>query len=160
MLKPSNPPELREHQGMKLVGLRRHHAFASAQATIPQQWDELNAASRPWNKLDASVSYGAVCGVTADSMEYLCGHAVASFDGIGPDWGRMIVPPQRYAVFVHEGPIVGIQQSWERAMAWLQASQEWEDGHTPPFERYDQRYDVTMASGAAEIWLPVRPRRA
>lgn len=153
-----NTPRIEDFKGMLLAGLRRHHAFDTAHQTIPRQWADLHGSRPSWRNTAPGISYGAVCGATDSNMEYLCGYEVDHFDALTSEWGRMIVPAQRYAVFTHDGPIAGIQSSWQQAMQWVAQSADWADAPRPPFERYDTRYDPISASGPVEIWLPIQAR--
>lgn len=149
------PDRFEDHRPMLLAGLRRTYAFHEAPTAIPDAWRTFTAGL-PLPGQIGDMTYGAVCGVDMDAatFEYICAVEVESFDALSPDTGRMKLVAAHYAVFNHRGPITGIQQTFEGACTWLDASGEWADGHTPTFERYGPAFDP--ATGAdTEIWLPV-----
>lgn len=153
-----DPVRFADHRAMLLGGLRRVHGFATAQRDIPAQWEEFNRLGRLPGQ-EGATTYGVICGASIEvqTMEYMCGVEVASLEALPPDVGRLRVPVQHYAVFVHQGHIGGIGQAWDGAWAWL-AESEYESAQTPDFERYDERYDPASGTGSVEIWVPVRRR--
>ena len=141
---------------MLLAGLRRHHTFDGAAATIPAQWSEL-AALLPLPGQQGATTYGVVCGsVPAErTFEYMCGVEVAAFDAVPRELGRMRVPGQRYAVFTHRGHVAGLRATWDAIWHdWLPRSGH-QPANTPDFERYDERFDARTGRGEIEISFPI-----
>jgi predicted transcriptional regulator YdeE len=138
-----------------LAGIRRTHTFADAPRTIPAQWRDLDALG-PIPGRQGTEAYGAICGADpgARTMEFLCGVEVASFGGLPPETGRMRVPPQHYAVFVHRGGAATLQDTWMAIWEWLPRS-GYVSAQTPDFELYGDRWDSRTGTGEIEIWLPV-----
>jgi AraC family transcriptional regulator len=92
-------------------------------------------------------------------MEYLCGVEVARFDPLPKDLGRMRVPAVRYAVFLHEGNVASIRDTWRQIFTvWLPTS-GMHSAETPDFELYGERFDGATGDGGVEIWLGVAPAR-
>lgn len=150
---------IRYEQGrpMLLAGIRRKHAFAAAANDIPRQWvDFTNLGTLPGQV--GSKTYGALCGSDprAQTMEYLCAVEVQGFDALPKELGRMRVPPVRYAVFLHEGNVATIQETWKRIFSWLPGS-GMRSAETPDFELYGERFDRATGEGGVEIWLGVKP---
>ncbi|HEY3301168.1 MAG TPA: GyrI-like domain-containing protein [Methylophilaceae bacterium] len=149
-------PEPRIEYGneMRLIGLRQKHTLTNLATEIPKQWvafkTEFELARR------SAVTYGVICGVSQESMEYMCGVEVPSFDAAPANAGKLIVPIQKYAVFLHEGHISEIGASWDTILHQLMPTLKLEDAHTPSFERYDHRYDAMSGNGAVEIWCPIQ----
>lgn len=139
---------------MLIAGRRQQHPFADAATTIPQQWAAFK--SEDIKVYQQPVTYGVVCGVSDSAMDYLCGVAVSSFEEAPHNAGRVIIPAQKYAVFVHHGPIAQIGESWQTIYHQLMPQRGLEDAHTPCFERYDERYDAPRGDGVVEIWCPVK----
>ncbi len=147
-------PEIRDHRGFKLTGLRRFHAIDSAADTIPPQWDEFNGRAVP-GSIDAAVTYGATCQMdkVTRQFEYLTGVEIDSFDSTPADMGRMIVPPATYAVFTVE-TVDDIPKLWQQIMmSWIPET-GYLPADTPNFERYDARYSQKKR-GPLEVWLPI-----
>jgi len=58
-------------------------------------------------------------------------------------------------VFVHEGNVNTIQETWKQIFSWLPKS-GMQSNQTPDFEVYDERFDGTTGEGGVEIWLGVK----
>ncbi len=67
----------------------------------------------------------------------------------------MRLPAGHYAVLEHAGHISSLRATWGVAMQWLATNGTWHDADTPPFERYDARYDAATGLGGCEVWMPV-----
>lgn len=153
------PTRFADHRAMLLAGVRRVHAFASAPSDIPLQWRDLEKLGMPPGQR-GKTRYGAICGASVQEqrMEYMCAVEVESLADVPPEYGRMRVPEQHYAVFTHEGPASTIHQTWDAIWAnWLPRS-GCEPAQTPDFEVYDERFDPHTGSGIVEIWVPVKRR--
>jgi len=149
-------PRFEQGRAMLLAGLRRRHRMAEMARTVPQQWGEFMAAPRPPGQVGPQL-FGAICSASEMDVEYMCAVEVASFDALPPEAGRMRVPAARYAVFTHDGHMSAIGSLWQRIWTeWLPTSGE-EDGETPSFEYYGERFDPSTGTGA-EIWFPVKRR--
>jgi AraC family transcriptional regulator len=151
-------PRFADAPAMLLVGIRRTHQFADIAQGLVAQWSEFAAATAPFTSA-ADVTYGVIGGVDmqAQWMDYLCGVEAVSPNVLPVSLDRMRVPAAHYAVFEYQGHISGLNGTWRVAMAWLANNGEWQDAHTPPFERYDARYDAATGMGVVEIWVPVVP---
>ena len=146
---------------MLLGGIRRKHTFAGMGRDIPLQWDDFLKLGRLPGQV-GDVAYGAICGgdPKTQTMEYLCGAEVSSFDDLPKDLGRMRVPPVRYAVFLHAGNVSTLQQTWREIFSnWLPNS-GFDSAHTPDFERYDERFDGATGDGGVEIWVGIAEKQA
>ena len=157
----SNLEPQRYEQGrpMLLAGIRRKHTFASMGKDMPRQWDDfLKLGELP--EQVGTTAYGAICGgdPKTQTMEYMCAVEVKSFDALPKDLGRMRVPAGvRYAVFLHEGNVATIQDTWKQIFSvWLPSS-GMQSAQTPDFEVYDERFDGATGNGGVEIWLGVKP---
>jgi predicted transcriptional regulator YdeE len=151
------PVRFENGRAMLFAGLRRKHTFASMGNEIPRQWDDFLKLGKLPGQL-GTTAYGAICGgePKAQTMEYMCAVEVESFDALPKDLGRMRVPAVRYAVFVHEGNVATIQDSWKQIFSWLPTS-GMQSAQTPDFEVYDERFDGTTGDGGVELWLGVKP---
>jgi AraC family transcriptional regulator len=152
------PVRYEQGRPMLLAGIRRKHTFAGMSQDIPRQWDDFNKLSVLPGQVGAT-AYGAICGgdPQTQTMEYLCGVEVQSFDALPNELGRMRVPAVRYAVFLHEGNVATIQGTWSEILSsWLPSS-GMRSANTPDFERYDERFNGETGEGGVEIWLGVQP---
>lgn len=141
---------------MLLAGLRRRHEFAAAKAGIAAQWREFLEGGEVPGRTGPEL-YGVMCGGDATGLEYMCGVEVESLAGLPADTGRMRVPAQRYAVFVHGGQGASLQSTWERILEWL-SSGPCDSAHTPDFELYGPGSNPLAEAGEIEIWVGVVPR--
>ena len=155
-MKTVEPVRFESRPGMLLAGIRRQHDFATAQVSIPNQWAEFRS-SGPMANRAGSDAYGVTCGHSQTSFEYMCAVEVHSYDGIPDGTGRMTVPGQRYAIFVHEGPMPTIGETWQDILNWLVAD-KYESAHTPDFERYDSHFIPGAPSNKVEIWVGIKPK--
>lgn len=143
---------------MLLAGLRRHHSFAGAVASIAAQWEALRQLGSLPHQQGAAM-YGVLCGADLEkqTFEYMTGVEVAEFDPAAARLGRMRVPAQHYAVFEHTAHPSALQATWQAIWAdWLPRSgRQPVDG--PEFEVYGERFDPRTGDGVIEAWSPVQP---
>lgn len=146
---------------MLLAGLRRVHSFAGAREGMPAQWEDFQRVGMPPGRV-GTASYGAICSADpqAQVMEYMTAVEVAGFEGLGPEYGRMRIVPQTYAVFLHRGHVSTVGDTWEAIWNdWLPGSGR-QTAPAPDFELYDERFDPRTGSGEIEIWVPIQADRA
>ena len=127
---------------MLVAGIRRTHTMAGAATSIPQQWkdfrDQNISRLRGSRALRVMGAYGSM---SRDGFDYLTGVEVDAFDGLPEHIGRMRIPEQSYAVFMHEGHASEVGSTWQYIWnTWLPQS-GYEDVETPPFELFDERFD-------------------
>jgi AraC family transcriptional regulator len=152
------PVRYEDGRPMLLAGVRRHHTFANMSKDIPRQWDDFQKLGELPGQV-GKTAYGAICGgdPQTQTMEYLCGVEVNSFDALPKELGRMRVPAVRYAVFLHEGNVATIQSTWQRIFTTWLPSSGLRSAETPDFEVYGERFDGATGEGGVEIWLGVQP---
>jgi AraC family transcriptional regulator len=149
------PERFEDGKPMLLAGLRRRHEFAAAQRGIAEQWQQFAGLAEPPGRVGTQ-RYGIMCGANATGLEFMTAVEVAGLDGVPQQFGRMRVPPQRYAVFLHaEG--APLQSSWRGILAWLEAG-DYASAHRPDFEVYGADADPIAGAGRIEIWVGVVPR--
>lgn len=150
------PPKIERGRAKMLAGLRRHHSFAGASRSVPDQWSAFRRLDRLPRQIGETV-YGAMCAYDAvqERFEYLAGVEVSTFEALDDSIGRMRVPAQWYAVFTHSGHVSGLQAMWGVVWnAWLPRS-GYTPAPTPDFELYDERFDPETGAGKIEIWFPL-----
>jgi AraC family transcriptional regulator len=105
-------------------------------------------------------AYGVMCNFDEDgNFDYICGVEVKDFSQVSPDWARVRVPAQEYAVFTHSDHISTIRSTWTTIWSkWLpESGREVEDA--PNFELYGENFDSVTGRGLVEIWLPLKRER-
>lgn len=151
------PARIAQGRAMLLAGLRRHHTFADGTRTIAAQWDDFNRLGPPPGR-QGTAAYGVICGADPDArtMEYLCGVEVAALEPVPPEYGRVRILPQRYAVFTHQGNVSTVRRTWDAIFGdWLPRS-GCRSANAPDFELYDERFDPATGEGVIEIWVPIQ----
>jgi AraC family transcriptional regulator len=151
------PVRYEDGRPMLLGGLRRKHTFASMGKDMPRQWEDFTKLGRLPGQV-GDTTYGVICGgdPKTQTMEYMCAVEVESFDALPKDLGRMRVPAVRYAVFLHEGNVATIQETWREIFSnWLSRSGT-QSAETPDFEVYDERFDAETGDGGVELWVGVK----
>ena len=145
-------PEFRDRAAFLLAGTVRTYAHGEGPKLIPMQWGDFFALDVPEIHA-AEVTYGAVTGSNAESMDYMVAIEVPNFNGISAPHTETI-PAAHYAVFTIDG-LAHVAQNWADAYTkWLPAS-GYKRGTTPAFERYDARFDGETASGPWELWISI-----
>ena len=129
----------------------------TSNAGIPAQWERFvphlgHIASQVGNTAYGVIHNAAETG----GYEYICGVEVREFPPNPPEFTRLKMPAQTYAVFEHRDHISSIGASWK--MIWNQALPA--AGHAasdgPAFERYTEAFDGRTGLGGVEIWVPVK----
>jgi AraC family transcriptional regulator len=130
--------------------------YVKTNAGIPSQWDRFVPYLGTIPEQIGRVTYGVICNTDeAGSIDYICGVQVREFPDHPPEFTRLRIPPQTYAVFEHRDHVSSLQSTW-RAI--------WNDGLSsaghkatdgPAFERYDERFDGRTGLGGFEIWIPI-----
>jgi AraC family transcriptional regulator len=92
----------------------------------------------------------------AGTFDYICGVEVADFSALPPEFSRVRISGQRYAVFAHRDHVSTIRRTintiWNK---WLPDSPH-EAADAPDFERYDADFDPETGTGGVEIWIPIK----
>ncbi len=139
---------------MLLAGIRRWHVHANVAVTIRAQWAEFRTQGLLAGRTGIT-AYGAICGHQPGQFEYLSGIEVPDFDSLPTGTGRMRVPAQRYAVFLHTDHVRTVRTTWEAIFHdWLPKS-GMQSANTPEFERFDANFDPATGLGGFEIWVPI-----
>jgi len=149
-------PRFVEGPVMLIAGIAQRYQTGEAGAAIPEQWQRFTGYLGSIEGQVGQATYG-VCYNADDEggMDYLSGVEVSNFAGLPPEFTRLRLTPQRYAVFFHSQHISAVRATWNAIWnEWLPAS-----GHraadAPLFERYDQRFNPRTGSGGVELWVPL-----
>jgi AraC family transcriptional regulator len=156
-ISPIEPDRIADGPAMLLGGLRRMHSYREAQRGIMAQWEEF-VRMDPVPGQQGATTYGVMCGAwpAEQKFEYMTGVQVASLEALPPEYGRMRIPAQRYAVFTHHGHVSTLHTTWDAVWnEWLPRS-GYRMADTPEFERYDERFDARSGSGTIEIWCSIQ----
>ncbi len=144
-----------------LAGLSQHCTF-DTRTEIPTLWGRFVAdMDRIPNAVGGRVSYGLVTNTPdGQAFDYMAAVAVSDAPAAADLPAGLTtyhVPPQRYAIFPHEGTLATLCETIDGIFnRWLPAS-----GHalmnTPTyFEHYGENFDPVAGQGDLEIWVPVQ----
>ena len=152
------PPRLENGKRLLIAGLGERYTCETS-AGIPAQWQRFLPHLGMVPAQVGRAAYG-VCSNNDDAgnFDYICGVEVSDFSRLLPDWSRVRIPEQRYAVFFHRDHISAIRSTWSAIWnKWLPES-AYEVVDAPDFERYNENFDSATGKGGVEIWVPIKPR--
>ena len=146
------PERFEDGEPLRIAGLQEWYAFDRT-GEIPGQWQRFLPIADGIPGRVGPEDYGVCSHADMSGFQYTCGTAVAG-EGTLPSGMTVVeIPAQRYAVFVHRGPIATFPETvrviWSQ---WVPTS-GYRVPKTPNFELYGKQFDAQM--GRAEIWLPV-----
>ena len=149
------PPRFVDGGPLLIAGFGDRYTSETSLA-IPSLWQRFGPhfGSVPGQK--NCFGYGVCCNFDDDSFEYIAGVEVESFADLTPEFTRLRIPPQRYAVFATTDHISMIRRIIHTVWCkWLPASgHEAADG--PNFEFYPESFDAATGYGGYEIWIPIK----
>jgi AraC family transcriptional regulator len=148
------PPRIVNSDVLLIFGLGER---CRSNARMPSQWDRFLPHLGNISNQVGNVAYGVICNSDeAGTYEYICGVEVSEFPSHPPEFARLRIPPQTYAVFKHREHISAIAATWKAI--WNQALPDYgyqaSDG--PAFERYAEEFDGRTGLGGLEIWIPIK----
>jgi AraC family transcriptional regulator len=150
------PPRFENGRTLLIAGLSERYN-AQTSAGIPAQWQRFAPHLGHIPGETGKAAYGVLLNSDDEgNTEYLCGVEVANFSRLMPDFSRVRIPEQRYAVFSHQDHVSTIRRVWFTIFnQWLPQS-GYQVAEGPEFERYGEEFDPATGNGGFEIWLPIR----
>lgn len=148
------PPRIQDSQAMLIAGLGERYEFANP-GGLPAQWQRFGPHLGHVPGQVGAVAYG-VCYNTDDSgFDYIAGVEVRDFGSLPPNFARLRVSAQRYAIFTHLGHVSTVRGTFMAIFNdWFPKSGH-QPADAPVFERYDEHFDGRTGTGGLEIWVPV-----
>ena len=138
---------------LRLTGISARHTGITG---LPSQWSRFVPHVGHIAGQVGNIAYG-VSYNTDDSgtFDYLCGVEVSQFPSHPPEFSRLTIQPQTYAVFTHRAHISSLSTTIYAILnhALTDAGLTPVDG--PFFERYDEQFDSRTGLGGIEIWWPI-----
>jgi AraC family transcriptional regulator len=124
---------------------------------IPSQWNSFLPHFGQINGQIGNVAYGVIYNSDdSGNYDYICGVAVDQFPAHPPEFTRLRIAPQSYAVFEHRDHVSAVANTWKAIWEHGLADSGFEVLDGPAFERYDERFDGRTGLGGFEIWIPVK----
>jgi AraC family transcriptional regulator len=151
-----------EERTWTFAGLRRRHARAAGVwSAMDEHWCAASARFPAVAGRQGGAGYGLYYDMFAkgEGFEMVAAVAVDQAGKRPPAFERLQVPPRRYAVFGHHGPVSRLRSTiWTAWYGWLPnlGLRSAGDSLTPDFiEVYGD--DPANTGGAAiEVWFPIR----
>lgn len=75
--------------------------------------------------------------------------------GVTPELDVLRIPPQTYAVFIHDGHVSDIRRTWKAIFGTWSQNTKYKLVDAPQFERYGENFDPETGNNDIEIWIPV-----
>lgn len=150
------PPRMERGKEMLIAGPNATYTFAEREG-IPKQWARFAPHIGKVPGQVGKTSYGVCWNYKpGQGFDYLTGVEVQDAAKLPKDFSQVRVPPQRYAVFTHQGHVSKIPATldaiWQK---WLPNSGH-QPGDGPSFERYSEDFDPQKGAGGVEIWVPIQ----
>jgi len=157
LLAELEPPRFVNHKTLLIAGVGERYDSQTS-AAIPAQWQRLTPHLGHISAQVGRATYGVLCnGDDAGNTEYICGVEVSDFSNLPPEWSRLRIPAQSYAVFAYRDHVSTIRRVWYTIWnKWLPESGR-EVAEGPEFERYDVgTFNPLTGNGGFEIWIPIQ----
>jgi AraC family transcriptional regulator len=149
-------PRLVKSDALLIFGLAQHCPCVGNPG-IPGQWNSFLPYFGHIDGQIGNVAYGVIYNSDdSGNYDYICGVAVQEFPAHPPEFTRLRIPAQSYAVFEHRDHVSAIANTWKSIWehGLVDAGFQALDG--PALERYDERFDGRTGEGGLEIWIPVK----
>lgn len=126
--------------------------------SIPRLWGELfERRSEVTNEVDTGVCYG-LCSEYDEStglMNYLAAVEVTDLDHLPAGFVGRTIPASIFAIVLHKGSFDQLPATWARAYRDELPAAGLAPAGDYPFERYDERSDMSLPEPEVEIHIPV-----
>ena len=150
-----NAPRFEQGKEMLIAGLKQSYRFAS-RSNIPFQWQRFVPHIGNIPGQVGQVAYGVCSSYTSvGNFDYLSGVEVTHDEGLHSEFTAIRIPPQRYAVFIHDEHVSAIPKTIDKIWKqWLPDSGV-KAAAAPCIERYTEKFDSKTGTGGMEIWIPL-----
>ena len=148
-------PRIVKSEAKLIFGLSKK-CPAAGDPGIPGLWNRFRPYIGSIANQIGSDAYGVIHNSDdAGSYDYICGVEVRAFPAEPPDFIRLRIPPQTYAVFEHQDHVSSIAGTWRAIWEHALADAGMKAADGPAFELYGERFNPTTGAGGFEIWVPV-----
>lgn len=148
-------PRMHDAQPMLFAGIGRRFEYDDMGA-VPQQWQRLNEYAGTVPSAVPGGAYGICTNADANGLDYISAFEVRDFDDLPPEFTRLRVPAQRYAIYGHSGHISEIRSVVRTIFGELVPKSGHELADAPSLEYYGSGFDPATGKGGYEIWVPIR----
>ena len=148
-------PRFVDGKPMLIVGLGARFDYDNMDG-IPALWQRFNQHIGNIPGEIGGAAYGVCTASDAEGFDYIAAVEVSNFDDLDPEFMRLRIPAQRYAVFSHRDHVSAIRNTMRAIWNdWLPRSGH-EVAEAPTLERYGPEFDPRSGNGGLEVWLPVK----
>lgn len=152
---PLASPRMIKGEALLIFGLGQHYQCQS-NAAIPSQWNSFLPHLGQIPGQIGNAAYGVICNFDdSGNYDYICGVAVNEFPSHPPEFMRLRIPSQSYAVFEHRDHISAIASTWKAIWEHGLANSGCQATDGPAFERYSEEFDGRTGLGGLELWVPI-----
>lgn len=149
------PPRFVVGEAFQFAGMQeRFHC--DARPGIPQLWKRFSLLSGNIPGQVGGETYGVISDCdTTGNFNYMAGTRIEGREPIPAGFQTIALPPQRYVVFSHHGPVSEIYRTactiWTQ---WMPGS-GYRSTDGPHFERYCADFNPETDVTGVEIWIPI-----
>jgi AraC family transcriptional regulator len=152
-------PRFEQHRAFLIGGLQGH--FPDPPNQVPELWQRFAPQLGKIPGQVGRVAYGVASAVGPHGCDYTAGVEVHEFGKLPPDFARLTIPANRYAVFAFGEHVSQLANFIDEILrGWLPASglapQHASLGTPVFFERYGEGFDPEAGKDDVELWVPVR----
>ena len=150
-----DPPRFESGERLLIAGIGHRYSFDASEG-IPDQWRRFGPhIGRVPGQLTPQ-TYGVSFNFDdAGTFTYLTGVRVRDFSETPGEFATVVIEPRRYAVFKHNGHVIGLHRSHYTIMNEWSPKNERAISSAPNFELYHRDFDPVTGLGTIEIWMPL-----
>lgn len=152
------PPRIEDGRLLLIAGLGGRYSHETNK-TIPSLWQRLEPylGNVPGQVRVHGATYGVVHNMDDDgNFDYLAGVEVSGFSDLPPEFTRLRLSPQRYAIFTHRDHVSTMRSVCMTIWSdWLPTS-GYQAVDAPFVEFYGEDFDGRTGMGGFQIWIPIK----
>ena len=150
-----DPPRFENGERLSIAGFGARYSF-EAREGIPDQWRRFGTHIGHVPGQLTPQTYGVAFNFDdAGTFTYVAGVRVRDFSEIPGEFATVVIEPRRYAVFKHNGHVIGLHRSHYTIMNDWAPKNEFAIASAPNFELYHRDFDPVTGLGTIEIWMPL-----
>lgn len=150
-----DPPRFENGERLCVAGFGARYSFEASEG-IPDQWRRFGPHIGHVPGQLTPQTYGVAFNFDdSGTFTYVAGVRVRDFSEIPGEFAAVVIEPRRYAVFRHNGHVIGLHRSHYTIMNDWAPKNELAIASAPNFELYHQDFDPVTGLGTIEIWMPL-----
>lgn len=150
-----DPPRFENGERLCIAGFGARYSFEASEG-MPDQWRRFGPHIGHVPGQLTPQTYGVAFNFDdAGTFTYVAGVRVPDFSETPREFATVVIEPRRYAVFKHNGHVIGLHRSHYTIMNDWAPKNELAIASAPNFELYHQDFDPVTGLGTIEIWMPL-----